>query len=321
MTFADWLAQSRQYYRSQPMREATIQSARAFGQGVVRRTVDPYLGDVWWERDNWDVLVVMDACRVDLARETLPVDVGSVWSPASTSIDWIERHFAPQYRDVWTDTAYVTANPFADHDTEDVRSADLSDRDLGYFDPVYKRAWRRDQIGTTPPGAVTDAALGALERDIDRLIVHYMQPHQPFRSRPEWESVYSNLENLTTELNHGGPDIWQRCRDGEIDRAELWAAYRDNLHWVWDEVQSRLLPGLPSDATVIVTADHGNGTGEWGVWGHPPGTAVPAVRKVPVVSIDGTGRQTAVEPTSDSAVDDSMDDLTDQLEALGYLRD
>ena len=313
MTVRDWLSETRARYGEQPPVTATRRSLRELAAGGVRRTIDPHLGRVWWDRD-WDVLVVMDGCRVDLAREVLDEPVDAVWSPASTSIDWIERHFAGQYRDEWTDTAYVTANPFADHDTTDARSADLGAKPLGHFDPVYKRAWQRDPVGTTPPGAVTDAAL-EVAGDHERLIVHYMQPHQPFRCRPEWEGVFSNLENLTTEMNHGGADIWHQCRDGAIDDTALWRAYRDNLAWVDAEIRDRMLPGLPADATVAVTADHGNGMGEFGVWSHPPGTIAPAVRRVPVVWHEETGPQESVPARDSDAVSTAT---TDQLAALGY---
>lgn len=312
MTFADWVAETRSAYESQPPGRATIDAAKSFYRGACRRTIAPHVGSLWWERE-WDVLIILDGCRVDLARETLDAEVGATWSPASTSIDWITRHFAAEHRAAWADTAYVTANPFADHNTPDARSADLADKPLGHFDPVYKRAWSHDPIGTTPPAAVTDAAVAA--PDTDRLIVHYMQPHQPFRSRPEWETVFSNLENLTTEVNQGGPDIWHRCREGELDRADVWAAYRDNLDWVWHEVQTRLLPALPEDASVVVTADHGNGLGEWGCWSHPPGVLAPPVRRVPVIEIDDTGPQRQPEPVTDH---DAEAAIADQLEALGY---
>lgn len=319
MTFADWLAESVERYRTQPAHVATRRSAQEFWRGAVRRSIDPHLGQTWWERDeDWDVLVVLDAMRVDVADEVIDEDVRGVWSPASTSIDWIERHFADGYRDEWRDTAYVTGNPFAANDAESARSADLDEKRLAHFDPVYKRKWQKDAVGTTPPEAMTEAALSAWARDdVDRLIVHYMQPHQPFRSRPEWEHVYSNLENLTTDVNQGGPDIWKRCRDGELGREDVWEAYRDNVEWVWEEVTEYLLPYLDGD--VLVTADHGNGMGEWGVWSHPPATIAPQVRKVPVIAPEEVGFADATPGVDGAETGPQNDSSTvEQLEALGY---
>lgn len=317
MTAADWARETRERYRSLPPQAATAESLRELWLGINRRLIDPHLGRVWW-RDDWDVLVVLDALRVDLAREVLGEHyaVGARWSPASTSIDWIERHFAPEYREEYRRTAYVTANPFASHDSPDARSADLEARDLGHLDCVYKDSFGDvGGISTTPPEVVTDRAIWAARNvDCERLIVHYMQPHQPFRARPEWDGVYSNLENLATDVNQGGADIWKRCRDGEIDADDLWTAYRTNLRWVWQSVED-LLDNVDGD--VVVTADHGNGMGEWGRWSHCSGQLAPQIRRVPVIRTEATDQQTMTGMRPPSQTDGVS--TTDQLAALGYM--
>lgn len=316
MTAREWLAETVHRYQSQPLIEATKTSAIKFYTGANRRTFDRFVGDVWWHRKDWDILVVLDAARVDMARETLDEPVDSVWSPASTSIDWIERHFDDQHREHWENAAYVTGNPFADHDTDSAKSADLDDKQLGYFDPVYKHAWQKEPVGTTPPRAITNAAINAWQSsDVDRMIVHYMQPHQPFRSRPEWEHVYSNLENLTTSVNQGGPDIWQRIRNGELNANEVWDAYKDNLWWVWGNVHNELLPTIEGRA--LITADHGNGMGEWGSWGHHGGDMNPHVRKVPVMGPYRSGLPVHDDGKTNGHYDNT-EDVASQLEALGY---
>lgn len=315
MTLKDWISDSVQRYRERPFAEATARSMREFAVGASRRTVDPHLGSAWWGRDDWDVLVVMDACRVDLAREALDEPVGTAVSNASTSIDWIERHFANGHRRHWQDTAYVTANPFADHDADHAKSAELAAKPLGAFEPVYEDAWTREPVGTTPPRAVTERALETWRTaDVDRMVVHYMQPHQPFRARPEWESVYSNMEDLATDINRGGPDIWRQVRNGVVDRADAWEAYADNLRWVWAEAHNGLVAGL-EDERVLFTSDHGNMLGELGGWGHRGGMLHPAVRVVPVLGpytepIDVADRGADTESASAAAAE--------RLEALGY---
>jgi hypothetical protein len=319
MTFAGWVSESKTRYQRQSAGVATKESLWALWRGAVRRTADQWVGQPWWERGDWDVLVVLDAMRVDLARDVIDEDAIAVWSPASTSIDWIERHFQPKYRPEYSRAGYVTANPFASHDEPDTQSADLDAKQVGYLDLVYERGFEDvGGIKTTPPEAVTDAAIHAWRsQDLDRLIVHYMQPHQPFRSRPDWEQETSNLENLVTDTEVGGPCIWQRCRRGELDPDAVWKAYRDNLEWVWHDVENRLLENI--DGRVAITADHGNAIGEWGCWAHPPGTVVPAVRRVPWVSVDGRDNHT-VTPDVDlgTAACNSERAVDEQLEALGY---
>lgn len=152
------------------------------------------------------------------------------------------------------------------------------------------------------------------QTDCERMIVHFMQPHQPFRSRPEWEGVFSNLENLVRDVNQGGADIWKRCRDGDIEREELWAAYCDNLRWVWESVESELLRNVDGDVTV--TADHGNGMGEWGCWSHAGGQLTPEIRKVPVWRATGRDDETVAGEAPPARETDTATD--EQLAALGY---
>lgn len=321
MTFKKWVGETQQRYRTQPITQATKDSFRELLAGGNRRTLDKWIGRTWWSQDNWEVLVILDGARVDVTQSVITeYNVGSTWSPASTSIDWIQRHFDDTNQKYWGSAGYVTANPFAAHNTENAESADLDKKDLGFFNPVYSRAWREvNGINTTPPEDVTDAAISAWrEQDIDRLIIHYMQPHQPFRSRPDWASVFTDISDLDTEMNQGRSDIWLRLRDGEIERNELWNAYKDNLVWVWEDVTERLLTNL--DASVIITADHGNGMGEWGMWGHQKRQLAPTIRKVPVVGPIKAEDCKTVNPTSvESSVKEIDTDVSTQLDALGYM--
>jgi len=327
MSFHDWLVESRQRYRTHPPWTATRRSARAFINGAFR-PLGRYIGHPIWHHTNWDVLVVLDACRYDLWNEVAPeYDLATnreVWSNASCSIDWINRNFNayPQHA---RRTGYVTANPFADHSTTSARSADLRDGPLAYFKPLYQSHWSElydGQIATVVPEDVTDHAIAAWrdrdQQDMERLVVHYMQPHEPYRSRPEWGSGDNKLlENLVDSDTPAGSSIWPQLEAGNISRSEFWQVYKDNLRWVLDDVTERLLPNL--DGRVVVTADHGNAVGEWGEWHHPPGALGPAVRKVPWVDVDCTDEQT-VQPDVqlDATAKDVNVDTEARLEALGY---
>lgn len=329
MTFQDWVERSKQRYEQEPFHKATLGSANAFAMGIKRR-IGWHLGKPIWERDDWDVLVIMDACRTDLMREvqpeyeTLPAETGAIFSNASCSIDWIIKNFA-ECPEAASTAGYITGNPFAEHTADDARSADLSADALGYYAPLYKTEWGPIDGGpveTIPPDVLTDYAIHAWrdreELGIDRLVIHYMQPHQPYRSRPEWTGVNKNLKNLVQNRTKAGACAWQRCRKGEIEKDDLWKAYRDNLRWVLDDVTERLMPNV--DGTVTLSADHGNAMGEWGEWAHPPGALGPAVRRVPWVPVECTDTQT-VTPTVESIhepVQTEKGSIDAQLEALGY---
>lgn len=328
MTFQDWISESIERYRTKPPHTATADSAAAFWHGAVRRTVDPLVGRPIWDRGDWDVLVVMDAARVDMTRhlaesghyDHIPRSVESVWSNASCSIDWIDRTFN-DHPEQARRTGYVTANPFADHDEPDTRSADLSAAQLGHLRPLYKTHWQElaGGIETVPPHAVTRHAIDAWRRrdelGIDRLVVHYMQPHEPFIERPEWGSGDSKLlKNLVEDGAEAGSSVYPRVRAGDVPLQEFKHVYQQNHAWILGHLDGTLLAN--ADGDVVLTADHGNGLGEWGAWHHPPGRLAPPIRKVPWIELSCRDWQT-IDPDTDDR--DGVDASTaEQLDALGY---
>lgn len=327
MTLQDWIDESGERFDEQPPHIAAKRSVRALINGGFRR-VGQHIGKPIWSRDDWDVLVVLDACRTDLMREVLaeypelPDDVDTHWSNASCSIDWQLRNWKgrPEHT---RNAGYVTANPFAEHEMPDARSADLGDEEIGHLAPLYRTDWQeiKPGISTVPPEAVTDHTISAWrarhDLGINRLVAHYMQPHEPYITRPEWgDGDHELLGNLIDPEQEAGSSIWPLLEDGEVDRDEFWEVYKDNLRWVLDDVVDRLLPNV--DGRVVLTADHGNAMGEWGEWHHPPGAIGPSVRKVPWVGI-GCYDDKSVTPDVDLDSEESVETGTaEQLEALGY---
>lgn len=329
-----------------------------------------------WERE-WDVCCVLDGCRLDLMRDVAatghatlpdPEAVDSLWSVGSQSAEWMDRTFAPRYRDEMARTAYVTGNPFSSQSCEHIviTSDDvlpLSDEDFGVFHEAWREEWVDDDISTIPPDPLTDAAIAIWqnreELGVDRVLVHYMQPHAPFRSQPGWFFGSADIEHwgqftdgdddedvdladlepaerealealAEAEAESDGDetdsmnDPWMRMRDGDLSFDAVWAAYRDNLEWALDDL-GRLLENC--DGTVAMTSDHGNAIGEFGVWSHPPGTPVPALRRVPWVVREGRDRGTCDPDLPDGIRerggrhgdgDDSEEVIESRLEALGY---
>lgn len=297
-----------------------------------------------WERD-WDVCCLLDGCRVDLLREVAagasypflpdPAAIETIWSVGSQSAEWMAATFDSSHAEEMRRTAYVTGNPFSAQSGEQIEAVDtepmpLEPADFGLLYEAWREAWIDDEISTIPPAPLTDAAIAIWRErerlDVDRVLVHYMQPHTPFRSRPDWflgtadiaewgsleddeaprvEDVpFEELDPETKELLEAfdtgadvGRDPWTRLRDGELARGPFWAAYRDNLEWVLDDV-ARLLENC--DGSVVLTSDHGNAAGEFGVWSHPPGVHLPALRAVPWVTIEGEDHRTA-EPAVPAA--------------------
>jgi hypothetical protein len=259
-----------------------------------------------YDRD-WDLLIVVDACRLDLMHEVAPNydyidDVDSVRSLDSMTLLWMQKNFVPGYADEMAETAYVCGNPFSD----EALDAD----DFLALDEVWEYVWA--EPGTVPPRAITDRTIAAArERDPDRLIAHYMQPHCPFLSRPG----LTQGKRLDKFGGQEWDDVWQKLRAGKLSREEVWAGYRENLELALDDIEL-LLENVDAE-TVVITSDHGNALGEWFVYGHPPTMPMDCLRVVPWIEISAVDRGTH-EPQTDVQRDENID-REDQLAALGYV--
>jgi hypothetical protein len=246
---------------------------------------------------DWDILCVLDGCRSDLFEEIVG-DSESITSVGSTSRTWVSRTFesceSPGH------VGYITGNPFY---------TQVETNELGYF---HAQNVEKTQYGveTVPPEKLAERAIDVWRRredlDLDRLIIHFMQPHAPFRTRPEW------FEKVIGESSWSA-NVWKRLGSGEFPEKEVWEAYGDNLSWVMEDGVSSIISNC--DGQIAMTADHGNAKGEWGFYGHPLGCPVSAVRQVPWKTVKGTDEM-SIQPKTKSASE--RVDLDDQLHALGY---
>jgi hypothetical protein len=279
----------------------------------------PY-GENVYDRE-WDVLVVLDACRADALEAVAGdadgdggvgflEDVGRMRSVGSCSSEWLENTFDPTARtDAVAGTAMVTGNTWTDRYLDAGTFAAL--------DEVWKYAWD-DDLGTVPADAVTDRAIAtAREGDHDRLVVHYMQPHHPFVASPlEGDS---GMARTSQESSACSP--WVLLRRGDADPDRVWESYLATLEHVLGSVAT-LLENV--DGRVAITADHGNLLGEWGLYGHPMHTPVPALLSVPWCETTGNDRGgyeptlAPPEPLPVSRVYGAEGDR-ERLDALGYV--
>lgn len=316
MGLYDWFERTQDRYREQGLRDASVDSVHEFYIGGLRRleSIQNPQYDPHWDRD-WDILCILDACRVDLFRNAcekhswLPAsnDVETLSSTGSTSREWMQTMFSEKYHGEMAKTAYVTGNLFAEH---------IDTTPFSHIEIYQPRTLDEYDIYTVPPSELTDAAIRYWrEANADRLIIHYMQPHTPFRSRPEWFGTdAAKAGELRTSWGQGFAEL----RDGDIPRNEFVAAYQDNLDWVLNEV-NRLRRN--ADGDLALSADHGNGLGEWGVHGHPEGINVAAVREVPFATIQATdtGESKPKAPIRDPEQEDNISDsANDRLRRLGY---
>ncbi len=284
---------------------------------------------------NWDLAVVLDACRVDALQEVSDEydflsDIGSRWSVGSTSKEWIDNTFTDRYSDEIANTAIVTANPFTDQlrqrPIDYLEYPQISDtwvRDLGlqnnlvadrtairddfaFFDAVWEYESGDTNLHSTPqPLEVTKRAIWAgRNTNVSRQIVHYMQPHAPYFAAAD--------KNGKLDKIHKKP--FAALKNGS-SREEVWSAYINNLRYVLDSVED-LLKNHTAE-TVLVTADHGELFGEWGLTGHSQGIPHPAVRKVPWAFTSAEETETIEgEQPPEKHINNSVEE---HLEELGYI--
>ena len=259
-----------------------------------------------FERE-WDLLVVLDACRYDeLAAMEPELDVD--WRvKQTTSIDtatfrWLPRTFRamPDNEHV----AYITANPYSTR----FESKDIPEPDT--LDEVWRYAWD-EGTGTVLPRPVTDRAISTGRNgDHDRVIVHYLQPHAPFLDR----SIGVESSHFDIEDDDDGMGIWAQVQRGDIPRDEAIQGYRENLRRVTEDVQL-LLTNFDAE-TAVITSDHGEAFGEKGIYGHPAAVDIDSLTAVPWVSTSARDSESYTPDTVSDHVEDV--NVDDRLAALGY---
>lgn len=306
MKVQQWVRDSRDRIRTDGV-DGVIESLRpVYHKGLSQMTRVQPPGERVYARE-WDLLIVVDACRYDLMVELAPafeyVDgISKYRSLDSTTAFWMRKNFTDAVADEMSKTAYVCGNPFS-----------AEELDAGAFfelNEVWQKVWA--DPGTVPPRPITDETIRTIrESNPDRVIAHYMQPHCPFLSRPE----LSRGKELDRFGDQRWRDVWERLRDGDVTRAEVWEGYRENLQVVLEDIEL-LLRSVDAE-TVVITSDHGNAMGELGVYGHPPGMPHDCLRTVPWIET-GAEDDGAYEPETTFDADGNPS-RTEQLKALGYV--
>ncbi|KAA9410371.1 hypothetical protein EGO51_11345 [Haloarcula hispanica] len=264
---------------------------------------------------DWDLLVILDGCRLDVmeevvAEEEYPFvdDVKSTVSPSGMSSGWMYETFTDDHLSDVQDTSYVTANPHS----EVVLGGDhpVDGDDFKLLDEVWRYAWDED-IGTVTADDVTDRAISSgRKHDFDRMIVHYMQPHFPSLSHPQLGSGI----NLDEVGDAWSSSIWKQLLRNEIDYDEVWEAYKGNLKVVMESLGT-LLENVDAER-VLITADHGNAFGERGFYGHGE-FPIDEIRVVPSIVTSAVDSQ-EYKPI-DRNYNDTDQSVQEKLSALGYL--
>jgi hypothetical protein len=275
---------------------------------------------------DWDVLVILDTCRVDALQEASneykwlpPGDkIGSIFSTGSATKEWIAATFTERYREEIENTVYVTSTSQSKRVLED---RVFPEDQEGIWAPTnwqtveatalheLVNAWEyaRPEIGFgLHPAILTDIAIEEYRtREPDRMIVHFAHPHHPFGL----DAVMENREMTMAEekpfdyLMQGG------------NRDEVWELYMRKLEIALPYV-GRLLSAVDAPKAVI-SADHGDAFGEFSFYSHPFCAPIPSIRKVPWAEFERPGEDD-YEPRFDRSLTTKKRGAETLLRDLGY---
>ena len=280
------------------------------------------IGTNIYERE-WDVLIILDACRADALREVADefdfIDhVDSIWSLGSTSHEWMAKTFSEEWREEIANTIYLTGNGFAQrtfvddeppvNENNPASFPALSTVNADDF-KLLKGVWdvgHDHNLGNVPPRYITDRAIElGRNKSAKRFIIHYNQPHTPYLA----DAIATNGTPAPFES-----DPFPMLQNGELRREQAWNAYIENLRLVLGEVEL-LINNLDAER-VAISADHGEAFGEWGQFGHPNASPLPVVKKVPWAETTASDMRTH---TPSKETQNKTTDLENHLADLGYL--
>ncbi len=261
--------------------------------------------------EDWDNLILLDACRYDIFAEEadLPGQLDSRESRAAATPEFIDANFLDRTQH---DTVYVTGNSWV------LKKG--ADENLYLVYDVVQHPTEESEVNK--PTLIERCAREAAEKHPNkRLLVHFIRPHHPFLG-PTAQELFGSRDDddqphsLYTQVANG---------DLELSDETLETLYRENLQIVLPHVEE-LLETL--EGKTVVSADHGELLGDRlsplpiNGYGHHEGLYVDELVRVPWhVHTNGERRSiTEDEPVPEPDRSYSMADqsVDDRLRDLGY---
>lgn len=265
--------------------------------------------------EDWDNLVILDACRYDFFQERyqqhgLAGDLEVRYSRGAATYQFIQANFRNRSLN---DTVYLSANPWY------LKLRDVINSEIHHFINLQTMEddaieWVNEDLRVVTPGTVTRFAEQVIEEYPNkRVIIHYLQPHHPFIGPIGRRYFAHSSSSLIEVIDQGGPEA-------TINR--LREAYTENLNRALEEV-SRLLPRLKG--RTVVTSDHGEMLGDRHDYiptrdfGHHRGIFNDPTVKIPwLVRDEGERKRIKAEPPTDPDYDIDQEAIDEHLRELGY---
>lgn len=227
--------------------------------------------------DEWDVLIILDGCRFDTFFQvnTLPGKLEQIVSLGSCTPEWA-RAALPK---IPQDTIYLSGNPFVSEFYLEQWFQKI---------PFFKLVELWDSHWDTTYKTVTAEVMFNQAKKLYRKfpthhhVIHCMQPHHPFIGKTRidgggWKRKASDVRKKET--------VYELLESGKITREHALKAYQDNLAYILRVIahQDWL---LQSGKRIVLSSDHGNCFGEYGVYSHPEKMSLPELLEVPYFQLE-----------------------------------
>ena len=241
---------------------------------------------------DWDILIILDACRAGVLRSAANWPVETVVSPASCTPEWLTEMSDSDA----LDNRVVSANP--QYEKFDI------DAEL-----YYNTHWN-DRLSTVLPEPVLDRVDELVDADTP-VVAHLQQPHWPYVAKFGDSWKLACRESGPWQSDQGEIDAVQvAMARGYVDMHSAWQAYRASVHSVWSALVPYVSQWADDSLTTVITADHGETFGrvkDMKFYEHPCECHIPPLTHVPWVEVHPERAETEPEQT-----------VENRLKALGY---
>jgi len=273
--------------------------------------------------EDWDNLLILDACRYDIFKQENYIDgkLENRISKGAHSSEFIEKNFLEEK---FHDTVYVTGNPNSTKLSED-----------NFYTVIHAIEEWDPEAQTVLPEDIVKMTLRAHEKHPNkRIISHFMQPHRPYIGDTATEiaqiaekndldtSITGTVHDTSYDTNNlHNMASFEAYQLGLISRETLRQAYRETLQIVLSYAE-KLVEEL--NGKTVITSDHGDYLGDRPFpylkrqVGHPY-EFTSQLRVVPwlVIQSDRRRRIEAEKPIGFEQPDSET--INNRLKALGYL--
>lgn len=250
------------------------------------------------EETDWDVCLVLDACRYDTLHNLGLWPVRKAISPASCTPEWIDELATSS---AVKHSHIIAANPQYE------RLFESGDYDI---ERLWETAWDAE-YSTVLPESVLDRIDELLTDSQGPIFAHLLQPHWPYMVKlgKAWKAAYPS--NSPWETDRGTISSVQVAMErGVIDLELAKQCYIASVSSTWKVLEMYVSRWVDHNHSVVITSDHGETFGrvtELGLVEHPCKTHTRALTDVPWIHIQPTeGRE------------DGDDSVESRLRALGY---